>query len=105
MWNGGLQIFIFLLCTCLACTIGCGFWEFLVGHRFQIYLPWEHFIPGSSMHSGRVDKSVTVGSTVTSVLVLLSYAIVLNTVVPISLYVRLMYYINILNKREHTVVH
>jgi len=40
------------------------------------------------MHSGRVDQSVTVGSTVTAVLVFLSYAIVLNTVVPISLYVR-----------------
>jgi len=59
-----------------------------VGHRFQVYLPWEYFIPGSIIHSGRVDDSVTVGCTVTAVLVFLSYAIVLNTVVPISLYVR-----------------
>lgn len=81
------QIFVFLLLICCACTILSGVWESLIGYHFQVYLPWEHFVPGSLLRDN-TDDFVAVGSTVIAVLVLLSYAIVLNTVVPISLYVR-----------------
>lgn len=43
----------------------------------QIYLPWENIIP----------KDYLQGATIIGCLVFFSYAIVLNTVVPISLYV------------------
>jgi hypothetical protein len=72
---------------CCACTILSGVWESLVGYHFQVYLPWEHFVPGSLLR-GLHDENVAIGSAVTAMLVFLSYAIVLNTVVPISLYVR-----------------
>ena len=45
---------------------------------FQIYLPWPKEVPDDPLS----------GATVISLLVFFSYAIVLNTVVPISLYVR-----------------
>ena len=44
----------------------------------QIYLPWPTEVPDDPLS----------GATVISLLVFFSYAIVLNTVVPISLYVR-----------------
>ena len=72
-----LQIVFFLVCMCLFCTIACGVWETLTGQQFQIYLPWPSLIPQEPLS----------GATVTSLLVFFSYAIVLNTVVPISLYV------------------
>ncbi len=71
------QIVFFLVCMCLFCTIACGVWETLTGHQFQLYLPWEPLTP----------KETISGATVISLLVFFSYAIVLNTVVPISLYV------------------
>ncbi|XP_040573208.1 probable phospholipid-transporting ATPase IM isoform X4 [Lepeophtheirus salmonis] len=72
-----LGIVFFLLCMCLFCTIACGVWETLTGRQFTIYLPWASLIP----------KDEIGGATVISLLVFFSYAIVLNTVVPISLYV------------------
>lgn len=61
------------------CTVACGFWETVVGQYFTIYLPWdEEAVPRGDAASG---------ATVIAVLVFFSYAIVLNTVVPISLYV------------------
>lgn len=66
---------------CLFCTIGCGIWEYsLWGTDFQIYLPWD-----KSAVPNPEDKLA--GATIISVLIFFSYAIVLNTVVPISLYV------------------
>ncbi len=65
---------------CVICTIACGIWEAYRGYDFQIYLPWESFIS--------TDRNT--GSTIISLLVFLSYLIILNTVVPISLYVRLV---------------
>jgi phospholipid-translocating ATPase len=53
-------------------------WESVLGYDFQAFLPWEFFVP-SPMPQG----SVTI-----ALLVFLSYIIILNTVVPISLYVR-----------------
>lgn len=62
---------------CLFCTIACGVWETLTGQYFRVYLPWDPIVPDNP----------TSGATVISVLIFFSYAIVLNTVVPISLYV------------------
>jgi len=64
---------------CLFCTIACGVWETVTGQHFKIYLPWD-------------DKVVPQGqpktaATIIAILIFFSYAIVLNTVVPISLYV------------------
>jgi phospholipid-translocating ATPase len=58
-------------------TICCGFWESFVGYDFQGYLPWESY----------VSSDQRIGALETSLLVFLSYIIILNTVVPISLYV------------------
>ncbi|XP_053405504.1 phospholipid-transporting ATPase ID-like isoform X2 [Mercenaria mercenaria] len=81
-----IGIFIFLLSMCLICTIACGIWESIfAGDKFQIYLPWESYIPGTIL--GTKEGSVTEGATVLSMLTFFSYIIVLNTVVPISLYV------------------
>ncbi len=62
---------------CLFCTVACGVWEWVTGQYFTAYLPWDPLIP--------TDPAG--GSTVIALLVFFSYAIVLNTVVPISLYV------------------
>lgn len=72
-----IGIVFFLLSMCLFCMIGCGIWESLVGRYFQVYLPWDSLVPSEPMG----------GATVIALLVFFSYAIVLNTVVPISLYV------------------
>jgi phospholipid-translocating ATPase len=63
---------------CAICTIACGIWESFRGYLFQMYLPWESFI-SKDRHTGALSISL---------LVFLSYLIILNTVVPISLYVR-----------------
>lgn len=72
------QIVLFLISICAFFAVGCAIWEGLIGQHFQLYLPWEHIIPQDYIASG---------ATVIGLLVFFSYAIVLNTVVPISLYV------------------
>ena len=72
-----IGIVFFLLSMCLFCMIGCGIWESLVGRYFQVYLPWDTLVPSEPLG----------GATVIALLVFFSYSIVLNTVVPISLYV------------------
>lgn len=72
-----IGIVIFLLTMCAICTIACGIWEWYRGYDFQVYLPWESF----------VSADQNLGAAVISLLVFLSYLIILNTVVPISLYV------------------
>ncbi|XP_069187233.1 phospholipid-transporting ATPase ID isoform X2 [Procambarus clarkii] len=72
-----LGIVFFLLSMCLFCTVACGIWETLTGQYFRVYLPWDSLIPPDPAG----------GATVIALLVFFSYAIVLNTVVPISLYV------------------
>ncbi len=62
---------------CLFCTIASGVWETVTGQYFRAYLPWDTIVPNNPK----------TGATVIAVLVFFSYAIVLNTVVPISLYV------------------
>ena len=78
-----MQIFLFLIAMCLACCIGTGVWETLYGFKFQEYLAWEDSVP---------DKTAkTNGATIIAVLQFFSYIIILNTVVPISLYVRFVF--------------
>lgn len=57
--------------------VACGIWESLVGRYFQTFLPWDTLVPLEPLG----------GATIIALLVFFSYAIVLNTVVPISLYV------------------
>ncbi|XP_045128293.1 phospholipid-transporting ATPase ID-like isoform X3 [Portunus trituberculatus] len=72
-----LGIVFFLLSMCLFCTVACGIWETLIGQYFRDYLPWDTLIPSEPVP----------GAAVIGLLIFFSYAIVLNTVVPISLYV------------------
>lgn len=67
----------FLLSICGFCTVAAAIWEGLIGYYFQSYLPWDKIV---------VPQHVQ-GATIIGLLVFFSYAIVLNTVVPISLYV------------------
>ncbi|KAH8416427.1 hypothetical protein KR222_003200 [Zaprionus bogoriensis] len=73
-----IGIVLFLISICAFFAIACAIWEGFIGQHFQVYLPWEHIIPSDYVASG---------ATVIGLLVFFSYAIVLNTVVPISLYV------------------
>ncbi|KAJ8718438.1 hypothetical protein PYW08_002675 [Mythimna loreyi] len=72
-----IGIVFFLLSMCVFCTVACGVWEWLVGRYFQAFLPWDTLVPAEP----------TWGALVIALLVFFSYAIVMNTVVPISLYV------------------
>uniref|UniRef100_A0A6I8SRP2 Phospholipid-transporting ATPase n=1 Tax=Xenopus tropicalis TaxID=8364 RepID=A0A6I8SRP2_XENTR len=67
-----LWIFGFLICMGIILAIGNSIWEHQVGSRFRIYLYWNEVV-NSSVFSG--------------FLTFWSYIIILNTVVPISLYV------------------
>jgi phospholipid-translocating ATPase len=62
---------------CAIMSICCGFWESFFGYDFRKYLPWEGYL-SDDRRLGALEKSL---------LVFLSYIIILNTVVPISLYV------------------
>uniref|UniRef100_A0A8C8SXD9 Phospholipid-transporting ATPase n=1 Tax=Pelusios castaneus TaxID=367368 RepID=A0A8C8SXD9_9SAUR len=66
-----LWIFGFLICTGIILAIGSSIWEHHVGAHFRIYLYWNDV--NSSVFSGFLS--------------FWSYIIILNTVVPISLYV------------------
>ncbi|CAG9566195.1 unnamed protein product [Danaus chrysippus] len=72
-----IGIVLFLLSMCVFCTCACGVWEWLIGRYFQSYLPWDTLVPAEPAP----------GALVIALLVFFSYAIVMNTVVPISLYV------------------
>ncbi|KOB74720.1 putative phospholipid-transporting ATPase ID, partial [Operophtera brumata] len=76
-WCYGVVIVFFLLSMCVFCTVACGVWEWLTGRYFQVFLPWDTLVPAEP----------TYGAVVIALLVFFSYAIVMNTVVPISLYV------------------
>lgn len=72
-----MGIVMALLTMCLFTSIACGTWEMLSGRFFSKFLPQDLFIPQDSFTA----------STITAILTFFSYLIVLNTVVPISLYV------------------
>lgn len=76
---------MFVICT--LCALGCGFWESMIGDKFQVYLPWDDFVPGQKYHRESAGDEI-LGPVVIAALMFLSYVIVINTAVPISLYVR-----------------
>ncbi|KAF8371965.1 tat-2 [Pristionchus pacificus] len=76
-----LGIVVFLIAMCLICSILCGVWEWSIGRFFTDYLPWETWVP--KPESGGPAASISI----ISFLNFFSYIILLNTVVPISLYV------------------
>ncbi|XP_029909378.1 phospholipid-transporting ATPase ID [Myripristis murdjan] len=67
-----LWIFAFLICMGIVLSVGNIIWESWIGGNFQVYLPWDK-IQSNAVFSG--------------FLTFWSYIIILNTVVPISLYV------------------
>ncbi|CAJ0573777.1 unnamed protein product, partial [Mesorhabditis spiculigera] len=77
-----LGIVLLLLAMCLICTILCGVWEWTTGRFFTVYLPWDSSIPGWN-DADKGGKQISV----ISFLMFFSYIILLNTLVPISLYV------------------
>lgn len=72
-----MGIVLALLTMCSFTSLACGIWEMITGRYFIKFLPREPFIPVDSVSS----------ATITAILTFFSYLIVLNTVVPISLYV------------------
>ncbi|KAK0400357.1 hypothetical protein QR680_003461 [Steinernema hermaphroditum] len=76
-----MGIGLFLIAMCLICTILCGVWEWSTGRHFTEYLDWDRtIIPNTSEKSGKQIALI-------ALLMFFSYIILLNTVVPISLYV------------------
>ncbi|XP_058158033.1 phospholipid-transporting ATPase FetA-like [Dasypus novemcinctus] len=81
-----LWICLFLGSMCFILAIGHGIWESKKGYYFQTFLPWEEYVSSS---------------VVSTILIFWSYFIILNTMVPISLYISVemirlgnSYYIN-----------
>lgn len=79
-------IFLFLMCICLLASIACITWEFFVGFESRVYLPDLNSDPKVYPRDIFPD-SKKFGSLVIGGLYFFSYIIILNTVVPISLYV------------------
>ncbi|CAI2350474.1 unnamed protein product [Caenorhabditis sp. 36 PRJEB53466] len=73
-------IVLFLIAMCLICTILCAVWEYQTGRYFTVYLPWDDVVPSPEQRGGRQVALI-------AFLQFFSYIILLNTVVPISLYV------------------
>uniref|UniRef100_A0A914PRA4 P-type phospholipid transporter n=1 Tax=Panagrolaimus davidi TaxID=227884 RepID=A0A914PRA4_9BILA len=76
-----MGIVLFLIAMCLICTILCGVWEWVTGRHFQDYLEWDRSIVPNTGEKGSRQIAII------SFLMFFSYIILLNTVVPISLYV------------------
>ncbi|CAD5227253.1 unnamed protein product [Bursaphelenchus xylophilus] len=75
-----MGIVLFLIAMCLICTVLCGVWEWVTGRHFTAYLEWETFVRDQGERGSRQIATI-------SFLMFFSYIILLNTVVPISLYV------------------
>lgn len=72
-----LGIVLALVTMCLFASIACGVWEMMTGRHASKYIPTDKITK---------DESFT-SVTLKSIFAFLSYLILLNTVVPISLYV------------------
>ena len=79
--------FIFVPCCCKVTRDTYTFINCVYFLNFSRTYRWEDFVPGTFLEGGE-DGSMAEGSTVIALMVFFSYVIVLNTVVPISLYVR-----------------
>lgn len=75
-----IGIVIFLLSMCLITMILCGIWEWTTGKHFKTFLPWDKIVTDAGGGTGASIAFI-------AFLIFFSYAILLNTVVPISLYV------------------
>uniref|UniRef100_A0A914E1L8 Phospholipid-transporting ATPase n=1 Tax=Acrobeloides nanus TaxID=290746 RepID=A0A914E1L8_9BILA len=75
-----MGIVLFLFAMCLICTLLCGIWESVAGQYFTIYREWDPTIKPSWANT---DVQIAI----ISFLMFFSYIILLNTFVPISLYV------------------
>ncbi|VDM48034.1 unnamed protein product [Toxocara canis] len=76
-----MGIVLFLIAMCLMCTILCGVWEWTTGRHFTVYLEWDRSIVP------KADEKSSQQIAIIAFLNFFSYIILLNTVVPISLYV------------------
>uniref|UniRef100_A0A5S6R3N5 Phospholipid-transporting ATPase n=1 Tax=Trichuris muris TaxID=70415 RepID=A0A5S6R3N5_TRIMR len=74
-----IGIVLFLLSMCTICAVLCGTWEWTTGKNFQVFLPWASYVDHNNATTGTV--------VFIAFLMFFSYVILLNTVVPISLYV------------------
>ncbi|KFD54817.1 hypothetical protein M513_04251 [Trichuris suis] len=74
-----IGIVLFLLSMCTICALLCGTWEWTTGKNFQAFLPWASYVDHNRATTGTV--------VFIAFLMFFSYVILLNTVVPISLYV------------------
>jgi phospholipid-translocating ATPase len=86
---------LFLLAMCLICTLMTGFWEQIVGRYFRVFLPWDDIVPRiknwSTIRLAREEQEREIAPSQVlfiAALQFFSYVILLNTVVPISLYIR-----------------
>ena len=82
-----LKILLLLVATSATCAVGCGLWEAMIGFRFQAYLPWEEFVPGSVLAAGNVTAFHISGPVVLALLNFVAYIVTLSSVIPISLYI------------------
>lgn len=78
-----MGIVLFLIAMCLICTVLCAIWEWVTGKEFTAYLEWDAVISKVGNNGERGAKQIMF----IAFLMFFSYIILLNTVVPISLYV------------------
>jgi len=83
-----VQVVLMLVTISATCAIGCGLWEAMVGFKFQAYLPWEEFVPGSVLVASNATVFHVSGPLVLALLNYVAYIIMLSSLIPISLYVR-----------------
>jgi len=83
-----MKVVLLLVTTSATCALGCGMWETMIGFRFQAYLPWEKFVPGSVLAAGNATAFHVSGPIVLALLNFVAYIITLSSLIPISLYVR-----------------
>jgi len=93
-----VKVVLLLVTTSATCALGCGMWETMVGFRFQAYLPWEKFVPGSVLAAGNATAFHVSGPIVLALLNFVAYIITLSSLIPISLYVR---YFNLFQFMSH----
>ncbi|KAL3097861.1 hypothetical protein niasHS_000596 [Heterodera schachtii] len=100
-----LGIVLFLLAMCLICTMMSGLWEHVTGRHFRVFLPWDEFVvstkqvlsmptsfngislPASDDEETDQNSVGPSKALIIAALQFFSYMILLNTVVPISLYI------------------
>ncbi|GMR45633.1 hypothetical protein PMAYCL1PPCAC_15828, partial [Pristionchus mayeri] len=76
-----IGIVVLLLLLCLICCSLCGVWQWFIGRYFTDFLPWESWVPDPATAGPAASIAII------SLLNFFSYIILLNTLVPISLYV------------------